>query len=240
MKVISRKAKKNKKTIWLHKTERILSIVRAALPLFARKGFDGTKTKSLCKSAGVSVGLLYKYFPKKQDLYDAVLEYCLKLSDPLKPAISNLEPGSDTFVFMLNVFLLEIFSNSKTEETELAHKLILRSLSTDGKFAKKYVRKKLRNIFPLMKVSLEVCVKNAELPSNRSWKNWRDVTWIMRHLSIVFSFFNFSFPRQKLYPDRIESLRLESVRFFLLGVGFSPESTEALVKKASEQSIILI
>lgn len=113
-------------------------------------------------------------------------------------------------------------------------------MSADGKFAKKYIRKKLRSLFPIIKTSIEVCIKNKELPANRSWKNWRDVTWIIRHLLIVFSFFPFSFPKQKLYSERIESLRFESVRFCLLAVGFSPEATEILVKKVAKQSVLVI
>ncbi|EQA47122.1 transcriptional regulator, TetR family [Leptospira broomii serovar Hurstbridge str. 5399] len=241
MKALNGKKRKHKKRNWLPQAERILSILQTSLPLFAQEGLEGTRTSSLCKSAGISVGLIYRYFPSKQDLFAEVLEYCLRLSnDPFRNAVFNLEPGSDAIAFLINTFITDIFSKHKNEEAKLAQKLILRNMSTDGKFAKKYIRKRLRSLFPLMKISIEVCIKNKELPGDRSWKNWRDVTWIIRHLLIVFSFFPFSFPKQKLYSDRIESLRLESVRFCLLAIGFSPESTEVLVKKVAKQSALLI
>ncbi|EPG74939.1 transcriptional regulator, TetR family [Leptospira fainei serovar Hurstbridge str. BUT 6] len=234
------KKRKTKKGPWLPQAERIRSIIQAALPLFAQRGFDGASTRSLSKSAGISEGLIYRYFHRKRDLFEAVLQYCLKLSDPFRVPVSDLEPGSETFVFLINTFLLEIFFKCKNEEMELTHKLILRSLSTDGKFARKYFRNKFRNLFPLMKISLEACVKKKELPPDRSWKTWRDVNWIIRHLLVVFYFFNFSFSKHKLFQDRTESLRLESIRFFLLGVGFLPDSTEILLKKVTKQSVLVM
>ncbi len=41
-------------------------ILRAALKLFARKGYDGTTTKDLANSAKVAEGTLFRYFPNKK------------------------------------------------------------------------------------------------------------------------------------------------------------------------------
>ena len=41
-------------------------ILQAALQLFARRGYDGTTTKHLAKSAGVAEGTLFRYFPNKK------------------------------------------------------------------------------------------------------------------------------------------------------------------------------
>ena len=41
-------------------------ILQAALQLFARRGYDGTTTKDLAKSAGVAEGTLFRYFPNKK------------------------------------------------------------------------------------------------------------------------------------------------------------------------------
>lgn len=53
--------------------ERQASIILAAASLFAAKGFSGTTTKEIAKSAGVSEALLFKYFPTKRVLYAAIL-----------------------------------------------------------------------------------------------------------------------------------------------------------------------
>jgi AcrR family transcriptional regulator len=53
--------------------ERQASIILTAASLFAAKGFSGTTTKDIAKTAGVSEALLFKYFPTKRALYAAIL-----------------------------------------------------------------------------------------------------------------------------------------------------------------------
>jgi AcrR family transcriptional regulator len=44
------------------------AILRAALDLFARKGFFHTTTKAISRKAGIAEGTLFNYFPTKEDL----------------------------------------------------------------------------------------------------------------------------------------------------------------------------
>ncbi|HEX2949668.1 MAG TPA: TetR/AcrR family transcriptional regulator [Armatimonadota bacterium] len=43
-------------------------IVRAAVALFARQGFERTTTKEIAAAAGIAEGTIYKYFTSKQDI----------------------------------------------------------------------------------------------------------------------------------------------------------------------------
>jgi AcrR family transcriptional regulator len=45
-----------------------------ALALFAEHGYDGTSTRLIAAAAGVTEGLIFKYFPTKRDLLRAVFE----------------------------------------------------------------------------------------------------------------------------------------------------------------------
>jgi AcrR family transcriptional regulator len=45
-----------------------------ALALFAEHGYDGTSTRLIAAEAGVTEGLIFKYFPTKRDLLRAVIE----------------------------------------------------------------------------------------------------------------------------------------------------------------------
>lgn len=47
-------------------------IVRAALSLVARGGYGAAGMPAIAAEAGVSTGLLYRYFPSKADLFDEV------------------------------------------------------------------------------------------------------------------------------------------------------------------------
>jgi len=49
-------------------------ILRAALRLFAAHGYAGTSIRMIAESAGISVGLLYNYFPSKAALLHALFE----------------------------------------------------------------------------------------------------------------------------------------------------------------------
>lgn len=48
-------------------------LIRVAIALFSRKGFSGTTTKEIAQSAGVTEALIFRHFPTKEALYDAIL-----------------------------------------------------------------------------------------------------------------------------------------------------------------------
>ncbi|MGH8530032.1 MAG: TetR/AcrR family transcriptional regulator [Nevskiales bacterium] len=52
-------------------------LLRAGLSLFAERGYDGTSVRALATEAGVSFGLIRKYFGSKDGLRDAVEEFVL-------------------------------------------------------------------------------------------------------------------------------------------------------------------
>ena len=58
-------------------------ILEAARELFAAAGVDATSLRSIAKGAGTSIGMIYYYFPSKDDLFLAVVEevYAGLLSD---------------------------------------------------------------------------------------------------------------------------------------------------------------
>ena len=49
-------------------------IVRAAMELFSRLGYQSTSVQTILSEAGVNAGSLYHFFPGKQDVLVAVLE----------------------------------------------------------------------------------------------------------------------------------------------------------------------
>lgn len=49
-------------------------IIETALRLFAEHGFDGTSTRKIAQAADISEGLIFHYFPTKNDLLNAIFE----------------------------------------------------------------------------------------------------------------------------------------------------------------------
>lgn len=76
--------------------DRKLAIVKAALPLFAQKGFTETTTKDLARAAGISGPLLYKHFPSQEALYLEIQAFSCRGIDPVVQKLSELEPSTST------------------------------------------------------------------------------------------------------------------------------------------------
>lgn len=81
--------------------ERQASIIAAAASLFAQKGFNGTTTREIAKTAGISEALLFKYFPTKRALYAAILAEKVQLSDLMAAVQDAAEKQDDVRVFTL-------------------------------------------------------------------------------------------------------------------------------------------
>src|SRR3989441_10155380 len=81
--------------------ERQASIIAAAASLFAQKGFNGTTTREIAKTAGISEALLFRYFPTKRALYAAILAAKSQLSQLMASIEEAAEKRDDTRVFTL-------------------------------------------------------------------------------------------------------------------------------------------
>lgn len=66
------------KPLTKEQTDMIMSI---AAEEFADKGFAGTAIGSIAKKAGVSVGVIYKYYSGKEDLFNACVKKSLECMD---------------------------------------------------------------------------------------------------------------------------------------------------------------
>src|SRR5262249_2048535 len=51
-----------------------LPIEAAALELFTTQGFHGTNIRDIAEKAGVSQGAIYIYFPKKETIFESLVE----------------------------------------------------------------------------------------------------------------------------------------------------------------------
>jgi len=55
--------------------DRRLQIIRAAIGVFARHGFQGSTTRQIAEAAQVSEAIIFRHFTTKQDLYAAILDF---------------------------------------------------------------------------------------------------------------------------------------------------------------------
>src|SRR5713226_3038470 len=81
--------------------ERQASIIAAAASLFAQKGFNGTTTREIARTAGISEALLFRYFPTKRALYAAIIAAKSQLSQLLATVEEAADKRDDVQVFTL-------------------------------------------------------------------------------------------------------------------------------------------
>src|ERR1700733_14358745 len=69
-----------------------------ALGLIASRGYEATTLRDIAKQAGVSLGLLYRYFPSKQAVVIALYD---ELSSEYARQAGEMPPGGwrDRFIF---------------------------------------------------------------------------------------------------------------------------------------------
>ncbi len=73
--------------------ERKAQILRIAAEVFARQGVVSTRIGDLAEAAGMSQGLLYRYFANKEEVYAALLERASQSTISLAQAALE-QPGS--------------------------------------------------------------------------------------------------------------------------------------------------
>ena len=118
--------------------ERKQSILRAAAPMIARRGFRGTSVRDIALAAGVSEALLYKHFPSKQALYDQAATAARESSRFTIARFATLRPSTESFVLLTYAtinFILFGFPGHKAQDPH-TERLVFRSLLDDGNHAR--------------------------------------------------------------------------------------------------------
>lgn len=67
----------NKQQLDKIRDERTEQIKRVALKIFARYGYSGTKTSMISSEAGISEGLIYRYFNSKEEIFNTLIQELL-------------------------------------------------------------------------------------------------------------------------------------------------------------------
>ncbi len=62
------------------RAEAIEKITNAGLEVFSDYGYNGATIKQIAKVAGLSYGLVYHYFPSKQDVFQTLIDIALEKS----------------------------------------------------------------------------------------------------------------------------------------------------------------
>lgn len=81
------------------KEHRPREITEAAFAVFSEKGYASTRVDDVARRAGVSKGLMYRYFETKEELFKAVIKsVVVRRVDSLLDAVHGTELSSEEFM----------------------------------------------------------------------------------------------------------------------------------------------
>jgi AcrR family transcriptional regulator len=212
--------------------ERRKAIVKAAVPLFARKGFAGTTTRELAEAADISEALLFRHFPTKQLLYREILRLGCE-GDPALERLASLVPSTATLVRMVHLmarhFLLGVELDPAELDTRL--RLVLYSCLEDGEYGRQLFDTIFERVRPLFAASVDAAVAAGDLePGAVSIDNG---FWFGHHVAAMVAFMLLPGRSCVPYDGPLEALVEQASWFILKGLGVRDEAiADALVVAA--------
>lgn len=108
--------------------DRPQEILEAALTVFLAKGFAGTRLDDVARAAGVSKGLLYRYFDTKAELFKDMVRQMLGAT--IRATAERLR-NSATATEALDLFLEQVMGIAEDERRSAIPKLVI---SESGNF----------------------------------------------------------------------------------------------------------
>jgi AcrR family transcriptional regulator len=211
-----------RKRVRLPSRERRHAIVIAVQSAFAAKGFDGTTTRELARAAGVSEALLYKHFPSKESLYDAMLEACA--NGPMAAEFTRVLafPASTATLVVLVHLLTSHFVLCDDLHRTTMHRLALRSLLEDADFVRLGAKRFGASWIRKVESCITAAVKAGDLKATPIRRDLR--AWFVHHLAFALMLhlqpkvppIDYGIPRSTLV--------VQAVWFLLRGMGLKEEA----------------
>lgn len=209
--------------------ERRISILRAAVPLFAKNGFRGTTTRQIAEAAEVSEALLYRHFPGKEAIYHELKNFCCTKKEAISKIIEGLTPSTSTLVhtvyFLVSaIFLGEGHGGEDSIDHDDMHRLMAKSYLEDGEFARIFIEENLKIWEPIFCRCVEAAIQSGDMLDN--WIHPQNCMWFAHHLAVALGFLNL--PKQAViqYGVPREKLVDEAVLFALRGMGLTDQAIQ--------------
>lgn len=206
--------------------DRRKAIISTARLLFAEHGYNGTSVRAIAKAVGVSEGLLYKYFPSKESLYQEIMGYAVNLAaiffDTEK--LKNLKPGAESLVkYAYTVIRLILFEAPGLKEAQYWHeRLLFRSLVGDNRYALANFKNLQEHIAVYIPAHIEAAIRDGEMmavdipPYN--------CYWLLHHLAMALNLCFLNDEPSFRYGGSKEELARQALSFSLRGMGMTPEA----------------
>lgn len=209
----------------LDSSTRRRAILDAALPLFARKGFAATTTREIAQAAGVSEALIFKHFPSKTSLYEAIFLGCID-GDPEYARLLALPPSTATLVqlvqALVSYFVLEV---PAVPEEQARHRLALYGLLEDGDLMRAVYDGLRERFHPTFAASIRAAEAAGDLAGGPVEADTG--MWLADHLCTMMASVCLSGRSLVAYSCERPDLARQAIWFILRGLGMRDEAIAA-------------
>jgi len=210
------------------------AIVMAAAPLFAAKGFDAVTTREVAEAAGVSEALLYRHFDNKAAIYAAIQDTCVLHATADAERIEAMPDSTATLVLAAYLIMANIELRSLPgQPNENIPRLILRSLLSDGVFARNFVSSTAAKWISKIERCVRAGIEAGEI--EESLDHAMGSAWFSHHVACAMVFYRLPGQSVIQYPggDDPERLLELSVKFVLRGLGLTQKAIETYYQPAA-------
>jgi len=201
--------------------DRKLAIVKAVLPLFARKGFAETTTKDLARAAQISEPLLYRHFPSKEALYLEIQNYSCQGIDGVVEKLACLKPSTSTLVHLvyhlMRAIVLGLPSGNVPWETR--HRLMLKSFLEDGTYARLIYQGRFAPYCLQIEASLKAAVRAGDV--HKEVVTMSNCALFAHHIGAWLAIVHLSSKPVIKYGNSRDELFQQAVWFALRGMGMT-------------------
>lgn len=210
----------------LSAAQRREAIVSAAIPLFARRGFDAITTREIAAAAGVSEALLYKHFASKEAIYSAIQGNCVAEAAEPVDMLKRLPDDTNTLVVCIYALMWKVQGGRQADSKHAQmHRLMCRSLLEDGDFAAQFLRRTCAIWIDKMRACLAAAIETKDVVLHGDDAELG--IWMGHHLSVTISLYSLSGVDIVDYPGDRSRLLERTVEFCLRGIGMTEAAIAA-------------
>ena len=190
-------------------------IIRIAMDLFSRKGFDGTTTREIAWAAGVSEAIIFRHFVTKEELYAAIIDYIIRgYRERFHAEMEQAMSRKDDFA-VFQTLAIQILETHR-KEPELMRLLLFSGLE-GHKLSQLFMETQVRPIYQLVSGYISRRQKDRVFRKANSMVLVRAFMGMVSHHSLIRIIYGDSFLRHGN-----EEISAEFARILLNGVLIPP------------------
>ena len=190
--------------------ERRAQILREAAQLFGSHGFNGTTTRDVAARVGLTEAALYRYFPSKQAMYEAILDERMARPDLLEPLEPLAAAGDDRGVS--NGLALTLLRSVEADPTLL--RLVLYSALEGHELSRPFQEGRIRRLREVLQRHVERRIADGAFRAiDPALAARAFIGMVVDHLIV-----REVFGQRELYPQPSEAVADAFVSIFLEGI----------------------